>query len=439
MMKRRVFLTKGAAGVFTLGAVGCSKNDSKNPLALSSGNAVIIGMIADPGGNGVQGVSITAAGNGVSRFVVTDETGKFSIEVSQKGEYTIYPSKHGYNFNPLSEKITVNNSQSFVVNIMALMVNTKSSDIETTELGTTGIMVSRFGFGSHVSSANCGVKREYLFREAFDRGMKVFDVYDVEGRHNEYEPTGRRLAPVINDTVISISLCPARGYTPEQEIDRARELFGKDYIDMVRMHLWSPDHADFGLEWWMWEELFRLRDLGKIRAVGIPVHQMSDLEMTLETYPDDLDYVVFPYNFYHNIGWPPDLRPEFPTLAQELRAKGIGVITMKPFAGDYFINTLKTSAADVNPDLSFTQAALRYVLNSGLEPDTTFCGMNKFSEFLENIQAYYEPEISDDEYTLLDEVKAVAEKKAHAVLPEHYRFLDQWAPKPGENPEIKFV
>ena len=438
-MKRRVFLTKGAAGVFALGAVGCSKNDSKNPLASSPGNTVISGMIADPEGNGVQWASITFAGNGINRSAVTDENGKFSIEVPKNGEYTLYPVKAGYNFNPSSQKIAVTNSQSFVVNIMAILVNISSGGITTRELGKTGIMVSNFGFGSHVSSSNRGTKREYMFREAFDRGMTVFDVYDVEGRHNEYEPTGKRLAPVIDDTVISISLCPQSGYSPEQEIDRARKLFGKDYIDLVRMHLWAPDHSDFGLEWWMWEELFRLRDLGKIRAVGISIHQISDLETTLEAYPDDLDYVVFPYNFYHNIGWPPDLLPEFPTLAEDLRSRGIGIVTMKPFAGDYFIETLKNTAAEINPDLSFTQAALKYVLNSGLEPDTTFCGMNQFSEFLENIQAYYEPEISDDERTFLDEVKAVAEKKAHAVLPDHYRFLDEWAPKPADNQEVELA
>ena len=438
-MKRRVFLTKGTAGVFALGAVGCSKNDSSNPLLSSSKKAVITGMIADPEGNGVQSVRIIAAGSEVTNSVYTDEKGKFSIEVARYGEYTLHPSKSGYNFNPVSQKITVNGSQSFVVNIMAIIVNSGSTGIATTELGTTGIIVSKFGFGSHVQSNNTGDKREYMFREAFDRGITTFDVYDVEGNHNQYEPTGKYLAPVINDTVISISLCPKSGYTPEEEIDRARELFGKDHIDMVRMHLWSSDHSDFGLEWWMWEEMFRLRDLGKIRAVGIPIHQMSDFDAVLTEYPDDLDYVVFPYNFYHNIGWPPDLLPEFPTLAEDLRAKGIGVVTMKPFAGDYFIQTLKNTAKDINPDLSFNQAALRYVINSGLEPDTTFTGMNLFDEFLENIQAYNNPGMIDEEQVLLDEVKAVAEKKAHTVLPDHYRFLDQWAPDLDKIQDIKLT
>jgi len=428
VMRRRAFLTKGTAGIFALGAFGCSENNGVNPVSTNPTDIPVTGLIAGPEGDGIQGVSVSIIGDGVVKTVLTDAAGRYTTNVPKNGVYTLTPRKTGYSFNPAVQKITVNNERSFVVNIMAVMVNTASGGIGKTELGTTGIMVSRFGFGSHVGKPNIGQKREYMFREAYDRGITTYDVYDVEGE-NQYGPTGQYLAPVIEETVISISLDPARGLTPEQEIDRARTLFGKDHIDMVRMHLWAPDNADFGLEWWMWEELFRLRDAGKIRAVGIPIHQMSDLEMTLESYPDDLDYVVFPYNFYHNIGWPPDLLPEFPTLAQDLRTRGIGVVTMKPFAGDYFIDALKGAAHNINPDLSFTQAALRYVINSGLEPDTTFCGMNQFGEFLENVQAYEEPSMSDDDQALLDEVKVVAEKTAHVVLPDHYRFLDSWAPK----------
>ena len=437
-MKRRVFLTKGAAGAFALGAVGCSKNDSKNPLAPSSGNAVISGMIADPEGNGVQGVKITLAGSEVNKSAYTDKTGKYSIEIPKNGEYTLYPGKNGYNFNPSSQKITVDNSQSFVVNIMAIIVNTRSGDITTTELGTTGIMVSNFGFGSHVSTSNTGPKREYMIREAFNRGITTFDIYNTSQGGYQYEPIGKYLSGMINDVVLSITNESLGGKTLEEKLDSDLKLFGRDYIDMYRLHAWSSTDSDLHADNWpLWEDLFSLRDKGKIRAVGIPVHQMSDLDEVFETYLDEIDYVVFPYNFYHNIGWPPELRPEFPTLAEDLRSRGIGVVTMKPFAGDYFINTLKEEAAKINPDLSFTQAALRYVLNSGLEPDTTFTGMNLFGEFLENIQSYYEPEISDDERTFLDEVKAAAAKKAHAVLPDHYRFLDKWAPEQSENQEIK--
>ena len=439
-MKRRVFLKKGTAGVFALGAFGCSKNDPSNTLAPDSNSTGISGNIVDPEGNGVPGVSVTLAGGEITRSTFTDKEGKFSFEVAKNGEYTIHPRKSGYNFNPVSQKITVNGSQSFVVNIMAIIVNSVSSGITTRELGTTGIMVSNFGFGSHVSTNNTGSKREYMIREAYDRGITTFDIYNTSQGGYQYEPIGKYLSGRINDVVLSICKESLGNQTVEEKLDSDLKLFGRDYIDLYRLHAWSStDSALQADNWPLWEDLFMLRDKGKIRAVGIPIHQMSDLDEVLETYPDEIDYVFFPYNFYHNIGWPPDLHPEFPTFAEDLRSRGIGVITMKPFAGDYFINTLKETAAEINPDLIFNQAALRYVLNSGLEPDTTFTGMNLFNEFLENIQAYYEPEISDDEYTFLDEVKAVAEKRAHAVLPDHYRFLDQWAPNTENSHDLKFA
>ncbi|HDY87811.1 MAG TPA: hypothetical protein ENH82_06795 [bacterium] len=439
-MKRRDFLSKSGAGAIALGAVGCSKSDKANPLSFSSKSSTVSGNIVDSEGNAIQGVKVIVSGNGLNTYTFTDKLGEYSLKIRKNGEYTLRPSKPDYKFNPVSQKITMNASQSFVVNIMAIIVNT-SGGIESAELGTTGITVSKFGFGSHVNGNNKGPKREYMIREAYERGMNVFDVYDGEGNTLQYEPIAKYLAPVINDVVISISVLPYGGRSFEEQFLRDLKVFGKDYIDMVRIHSYSPDLNEPGTpdKWEWWEDLFRFKEEGKIRALGVPIHFPFEIEYLLEgDYP--IDYVMFPYNFYHNIGWPPDESPgDFIPLAVRLREKGLGVVTIKPFAGDYFINTLNDSASDINPDISFTQAALRYILNSGLEPDTTFTGINLFDEFLENIQAYYEPEMFDDEQALLDEVKVVAEKKAHVVLPDHYKFLNEWVPKPAENKELKFA
>ncbi len=426
-MKRRTFLSKGTAGVFALGVAGCSSDERVNPLSSSANASTVSGMIAGPEGYGIEGVAVTVAGSGFQKTVITGSGGNYSLGLPSKGEYTIVPRKSGYDFTPKTQKIVVSTSKKLVVNILAI-ITALSGSITTTELGTTGITVSKFGFGSHIYEENAGSEREKTIRTALDHGVTTFDIYNTDQGAHQYEPLGTYLAPVINDVVLSICYEEQKGVTLEDKLDNDLRLIGREYIDMYRLHSWSPDDAD----WHLYEDLFRLRDAGKIRAVGVPIHQMSDLEPVLEAYENELDYVFFPYNFYHNIGWPPELHPEFPTLAQTLREKGIGVVSIKPFAGDYFIGTLREAAASINPDLSFTQAALRYVLNSGLEPDTTFTGMNHFSEFVENIQAFHEPEMSDDEQVLLDGVKAVAEKTAHAVLPDHYRFLDSWAPASDE-------
>jgi len=50
------------------------------------------------------------------------------------------------------------------------------------ELGTTGIRISAFGFGSHIRAEmrSYDRQREYMIREAFELGVNVFDVYDQE-------------------------------------------------------------------------------------------------------------------------------------------------------------------------------------------------------------------------------------------------------------------
>ncbi len=433
-MKRRIFLTKGTAGVFALGAVGCS-HDKLNPLASSSKTKVISGMIADPEGNGVQNILVTLAGGEGSKSAYTDKTGKFSFEVLKSGEYTIYPCKEGYNFNPVSQKLAITDSSesnSFVINIMAILINSGTySEIPTGKLGTTDVTVSKFAFGSHYMHSSPTLKdpveREYTIRQAFDRGVTTFDIYNKENGYYQYEPMSKYLAPILNDVQISVAVNPENNRTYEEEFEHMLELFNRDSFDMVRLRANTPGSA----EWNFWERLFELRDEGKVRAIGVAIHTTDGLDKLLEVYGDELDYVFFPYNFYHNKWWSNQAWSSegYIPFAQTLRDRGIGVVVIKPFAGDYWIPTLKEAAGVINQDISFTQACLRYVLNTGLNPDTTFAGMNHFRDFDENIKAYLEPEMSEEETKLLNDVKGVAEKIAHLVLPDHYKFLNDWVPE----------
>ncbi|MFC1539297.1 aldo/keto reductase [Candidatus Latescibacterota bacterium] len=315
----------------------------------------------------------------------------------------------------------------------------KGGTVPMGELGTTGIKISKFGFGSHMRPYLTPYvkERERMLREAFDFGVNIFDVYDVEHSIYQYEPTGKYLAPVINDVVISITIRPYDGRTLDEELNRDLKLFGKDCIDMVRIHAWAPDDPKFGHEWWIWDELFKYKEQGKIRAVGVPVHSLKDLQLPLEQYP--LDFVIFPYNFYHNIAFgaaqaeraTPD--GGFDNLAVRLKEKGIGVVTMKPFAGDTLVTPFKNVAGMYNKEISYPQAALRYIINSGLNPDSTLAGMFYPFHVYENVDAYFKPEMSDDERKLLDKVKNVARLNAYNWLPEHYKFLENWASdSPGD-------
>jgi len=304
------------------------------------------------------------------------------------------------------------------------------------EIGSTGIQVSKFGFGSHMRKDIIPFEkeRERMVREAFDFGVTLFDVYDKEQECYQYEPMGRFLAPIINDVVISISILPYEGRTLEQELERDLRLFGRDCIDMVRIHSYSSKSSN----WYQWEKLFKFKEQGKIRAVGIPCHKLVDLEEPLAQLP--IDYVIFPYNFYHNWTWLHKgmVLDEFDSLVPKLRRRGIGVITMKPFAGDYLATPFRRLAAeyDSTGEVNLAKASLRYVINSGLDADTTLGGMYYPYHVYENVDAYYHPAMSDEERKVLSTLRRRVRSVTKSLLPPRYRFLEDWAPDSWDDSDL---
>ncbi len=302
----------------------------------------------------------------------------------------------------------------------------KGGTLPMREIGKTGIKVTTFAFGSHLPEVLVPYEKErgVIIREAVEYGVNIFDVYDTEQRCFQYEPMGRHLKDVINDVVISITLSPYDGRDFEQEFHRDLKAFGRDYIDMVRIHTYNPD----GRGWENWDKLFKFKEQGKIRAVGIPIHWEKDLDNILGTVP--IDYVILPYNFYHNLLYTGELLGDYDPLGKRLKEMGIGVIVMKAFGSEWFISHFIEAAKnfDKSGEISLPQAMLRYVVNSELDPDTTLGGMWCMNDLYDNLPAYFNTRISPEENALLDKMRSFAEVTAQSALPEHYRFLDTWAP-----------
>jgi predicted aldo/keto reductase-like oxidoreductase len=307
------------------------------------------------------------------------------------------------------------------------------------EIGTTGIKVSKFGFGSHMRKDIVPFEkdREWMIREAWDLGVNLFDVYDHEQTCYQYEPMGRHLKPMINDAVISISILPWDGRTLEQQFERDLKLFGRDYIDMVRIHSYNSKQDN----WSQWEQLFKWKEQGKIRAVGIPIHRIEDVEEPLAAYP--LDYVIFPFNFYHNWTWASYEMEQgkfrkYDSLVPRLREKGVGVVTMKPFAGDNLATPFRNLAADLDDsgEVNIAKASLRYVINSDMNADTTLGGMYYPYHVHENVDAYFNPALSTEEKDVMKKMRRKAKVVAHNHLKPHYRFLEDWTPGTWDDTDL---
>ena len=296
-------------------------------------------------------------------------------------------------------------------------------------IGKTGIKVSKFGFGSHirkdVGAAIYKKDRERIILEAHDLGITMFDVYDKEQECFQYEPMGEFLQPFRKDITISIAPLPYDGRTFEQQFERDLRAFRTDYIDMARLHAYDEKSPD----WKNWETLFKFKEKGYLRAVGMPVHDISQVDLVLKNYP--LDYIIFPYNFYHNLCWHGDSFDNFDPLPELLRKKGVGVVTMKAFAGDFLVNPFKDIAHSKEKfkDLDYNKAAMRYVINSKVNPDATITGMYNMDHLYGNVGAFFSPKMSKDERDMLIHVRKNAKLVADSYLPSHYKFLEKWVGK----------
>ena len=300
------------------------------------------------------------------------------------------------------------------------------------EIGSTGIKVSRFTFGSHMTKSLIPYEkeREFMIREAHDLGINIYDIYD--NSTHQFEPMGRYLEPIKKEVLVSIHATEygavydgnPEALPVDKGIEKMLRVLRRDCIDLARNYVHTPDSESMK----NWDVLFKLKEKGDIRAVGIPVHFPHQLDPVLDVYP--IDYVVFPFNFYHNLNYRGDLVKGVPKMVKKLRDRGIGIISMKPFASEWFIPHLLEASKEIDEtgEISLPQAMLRYIANSDINPDTTFGGMYTLKEVYENIEAFYQPAMSAEEERHLDRLRSVTEVIAESVLPEHYRFLQAWSP-----------
>ncbi|MBT4483193.1 MAG: hypothetical protein HOC71_05895 [Candidatus Latescibacteria bacterium] len=308
------------------------------------------------------------------------------------------------------------------------------------EIGTTGIKVSNFTFGSHMTKSLIPFEkeREFMIREANDLGINLFDIYDSSS--HQFEPMGRYLGPIRKDVLVSVHATEYGSvYEGNSEalpvgkgIEKMLRVMRRECIDLVRNYCHTPDHENMK----NWETLFKLKEQGKIRAVGTPVHFPHQLDPIIDVYP--IDFVVFPYNFYHNLNYRGDHVKGVPKMVKKLRDRGIGVIVMKPFASEWFIPHLLQASKEIDETggIRLPQAMLRYIINSDIDADTTMGGMYSLKEVYENIEAYYKPKIPKEEKMHLEKLRKVTKVIADAVLPKHYRFLKEWGPD-GSNHQRK--
>jgi aryl-alcohol dehydrogenase-like predicted oxidoreductase len=156
-------------------------------------------------------------------------------------------------------------------------------------LGQTGINLTRLAMGTGVNGGNrasnqtrMGFERlTALFRHAYDRGIRFFDLADLYGTHIYFREVLRAM-PRNEITILTKLWWRYDGPTvPVATLERFRHELATDYLDIVLLHCVEAPAWDRELVPYM-EALTEAKRNGKVKAVGVSCHNLQALNRAAE-------------------------------------------------------------------------------------------------------------------------------------------------------------
>ncbi len=293
------------------------------------------------------------------------------------------------------------------------------------ELGKTGIKVSRLGFGSHLLPYNREdpVGRDRQIQEAYANGINLFDVYD-HGGYKQFDPMSKSLADKRQNVVISLVSVEQE---TRKEVEGALRTFKTDYIDLYRIVY--RDTAAGGGDYMMGDNvlelMLKMKEEGKIRAVGVVSHREEGLVYAAEHFP--IDYIMMPINFHHNKAWFHDEPDGYSQIFPLCREKQLGVLGIKPMAGDPMMAYAQHLGflADDYRGASYPKAALRYLWQNE-DISSVLPTINSVGELWDNLESLWQPKLTKDDKKVLKALSKKADRTFGAYLPEKYKWMEEW-------------
>jgi aryl-alcohol dehydrogenase-like predicted oxidoreductase len=202
--------------------------------------------------------------------------------------------------------------------------------MEYTDLGSTGLRVSRLGIGTGTSgwggrSEQTGLGVEglaNLLRQAYDRGVNFWDSADGYGSHPHL---ARALQDVPRDKVVIATKTTSRdGKEVTRDVERFLRELGTDVVDIVLLHFitqprWTKRFTS------AMEALSRAKEAGKVRAVGVSCHDFGAFRAAASS--DWVEVVLARIN-YAGVNMDAEPARVVPVIEQ-MYAAGKGVYGMK--------------------------------------------------------------------------------------------------------------
>lgn len=208
---------------------------------------------------------------------------------------------------------------------------------ENVTLGKSGIKMTRLCMGTGVhggqrqSNQTRMGKEKFttLIDEAFERGVRVFDMADLYGTHPFLIPALKGVPR--KDFIVISKIWWNKGGIPESErppvddvIARFLKELNTDYIDLVLLHcVTSPKwNEDLGEQM---QALAALKKKGVVRAHGVSCHSLEALQTAAkEPWVDSVHARINPYGM--SMDGPAE---KVAPVLKSIHANGKGVVGMK--------------------------------------------------------------------------------------------------------------
>ncbi len=268
--------------------------------------------------------------------------------------------------------------------------------MQTVELGHTGLMISRLGFGGIPIQRIDQPGTRALLKAAHEAGINYIDTARAYTVSEEW--IGQSLEELgLRDQFVLATKCRALTKAEmEEELARSLKNLRTDHIDLYQFH--NPSLEDLKkilAPGGSMEALLAAKEAGVVGHIGLTAHLAAVFEAALEV--DAIETIMFPYNIVEQQG---------AELIARCAAAGKGFIDMKPLAGGA---------------IEDGRLALRYVLSN---PNVTVAipGMAAPEELAANVAG------AEDTAPLTPEEEAACQKVRDALGTQFCRRCNYCAP-----------
>ena len=193
--------------------------------------------------------------------------------------------------------------------------------MEYTNLGSTGLKVSRLGFGGIPIQRITQEEATALIHKLPEYGINYIDT--ARGYTVSEEYLGIAMEGIRDKFVLATKSMARTKEAMEKDIETSLKNLRTDHIDLYQVHNAPPAQMDIVTgEGGALEALLEAKAAGKIGHIGVTAHEVATFEMALDM--DWVETIMFPYNF---------VELQAADLIKKCAEKGKGFICMKPLAG----------------------------------------------------------------------------------------------------------